>query len=216
MFDKKPRLALEGTIAAAGFASGDRFVVGVWERGPLGPMNDVMWAGPAGKRTLLAPSDEVARFVGGVYRFDYVQVVNFEVRSDDSSLEVRAGPLEMRLDAGKPARIFTLRPLWLARSPTWVRLEDLVLRPLVGRLVLKGARGVRSYGWTASGVREWYRIYGYRPVVAARAALDGRDLGDLRPLEPPARFGVSEFPRRPALVRCSPLLEGAERFLPEV
>jgi hypothetical protein len=38
-------------------------------------------------------------------------------------------------------------------------------------------------------------------------------LGALGPLDPPAGFGFSEFPRRPAIVRCSPLLEGAERFL---
>jgi hypothetical protein len=214
MFDTGKRVSLEGVIAAAGFASGDRFVVGSWSSGPLGPMADVMWADPAGVRTLLAPSEEVARFVGGVYEFDDVRVTDMQVRRSDAGLSVTAGPLEMVLESGSPHRLFALRPRWLARSPLWVRIEDLLLRPVIGALVLRGAANVRSYGRTASGVREWYRIDSYRPVVCGRATLDGRDLGPLRPLEPAARFGVSEFPTRPALVECSPLLEGAERFLP--
>ena len=214
MFDKKPRVALEGTIGAAGFATGDRIVVGIWENGPLGPMIDVMWADPGGKRTLLAPSEATARFIGGVYDFDEIAVVQVSGRSEPDRLEVTAGPLAIELSAGAPLRLFDVRPKRLARSPVWVRLEDVLLRPLVGSLVLGGAPGVRAYGRTKSGVREWYRIDSYRPVISGSARVYGRDLGELRDLHPPVRFGVSEFPTKPALVRCSPLLEGAERFLP--
>jgi hypothetical protein len=211
---RRARIALEGTIAAAGFASGDRFVVGIWERGPLGAMADVMWVNGDGRRTLLAPSDPVAGFVGGVYDFDAVLVVGFEVDVSEASLRMRAGPLELDLFAGPARRWFALRPRALRRSTAWVRIEDAVLRPLVGRFLLQGAAGVRAYGRAPSGVREWYRIDAYRPVVHGWARLDGSDLGALRPLDPPARFGFSEFPRAPAFVRCSPVLEGAERFLP--
>ena len=38
------RFELAGVIGAAGFASGDRVVVGHWHRSPIGPMSDVMWA----------------------------------------------------------------------------------------------------------------------------------------------------------------------------
>ena len=215
MSDKRTRLALEGTIAAAGFSSGDRFVVGVWEEGPLGPMTDVMWANASGRRTLLAPSDDVATFIAGIYRFDRVVVVPVTLRdARPDRLHLLAGALEIELEGGRALRLFALRPRWLARSPTWVRIENAILRPLVAGLVLKGASRVRAYGRTPSGVREWYRIDAYRPVVRGSARLDGEDLGEIAPLHPPAGFGFSEFPRRPALVRCSPLLEGAERFLP--
>ena len=215
MFGRRHRVELDGTIAAAGFASGDRFVVGVWDSGPLGAMTDVMWADPDGKRTLLASGADVAAFVAGVYDFDAVVVLPIEVRSGTGRIEINAGELKLALDGGEPLRVFRLRPRWLARSTTWGRIEDALLRPLVGRVVLGGAGGVRAYGVSPAGVRESYRIYAYRPVVAATARVDGRDLGALRPLQPPARFGFSEFPRRPALVRCSPVLEGAEQFLPE-
>jgi hypothetical protein len=56
-------------------------------------------------------------------------------------------------------------------------------------------------------VREWYRADGYRRVVAAEASLAGRDLGRLVPFPEPARFGFSEPPRHPAVVRVRPLLE---------
>ena len=65
---------LAGVIASAGFASGHRIVVGSWKRGPLGPMNDVMWARPDGTRVLIAPSAEVAEFVTSIYRFDEVVI----------------------------------------------------------------------------------------------------------------------------------------------
>jgi hypothetical protein len=211
---RRARILLEGTIAAAGFASGDRFVVGLWDEGPLGAMADVMWAGRDGARTLLAPSEPVAAFVGGVYDFDAVAVTPIDVHHSETSLALRAGPLELDLGAGPARRLFALRPRFLRRSTTWVRVEDALLRPLVGGLVLRGAAGVRAYGRAPSGVREWYRIDSYRPVVRGAARLDGADLGALGPLEPPARFGFSEFPRAPAFVRCSPVLEGAERFLP--
>jgi hypothetical protein len=209
-----PVLELNGRIAASGFGSGDRFVVGLWDEGPLGAMTDVMWANPAGRRTLLAPDRGVAEFVGGIYDFDEVRVVTCaRVHRSAQGLALSAGPLELEMEPGPSVRLFGLRPAWLRRRRAWVRFEDALLRPLMGELVLRGARGVRSYGVSPSGVREWYRIEGYSPARRARASLDGTDLGDMGPLVPAVRFGFSEFPREPAFVRCSPLLSGAERFL---
>ena len=214
MFDKhKSRIRLEGRIAAAGFASGDRFVIGLWSRGPLGPMLDVMWARPDGTKVLLASSQEVAVFVGGVYEFDEVRVIEARAGSSNERVEVDAGPLHVELRTGPPLKAFGLRPRFLRRRATWVRVEDALLRPLAGRFLIGGGSGVRLYGRSPSGVKEWYCIDAYRPVVSARATLEGKDLGPLVPLDPPAYFGFSEFPRRPAVVDCAPLLEGAERFL---
>jgi len=208
MFVRQPRVRLKGTIAATGFASGDRFVVGLWDDGPLGPMIDVMWARPDGRRVLLAPDQRVARFVGGIYEFDEVQVAPMTHRRDGNTLHVKADDVRLALRGGRPNRIFNLRPKFLRRSPLWVRIEDLVFRPLVGRFVLRGAGSVRAYGRTKSGLREWYCVDAYRSLIAATGTVGGRDLGDMRPLDPPVRFGFSEFPRVPALVDCAPLLEG--------
>jgi hypothetical protein len=216
MFDKRSLVCLEGRIAASGFSSGHRFVVGAWDEGPFGAMTDVMWADPRGRRRLLAPSEEVARFVGGVYDFDEVAVVDFEVaQGSDHHIELRAGSLDIDLEAGRSLRLFSLRPRWFRRSRWWVRVEDALLRPLAGALVLQGAEGVRAFGVSPSGVTEWYRIDAYRPLVRARASLGGRDLGEMGPLDPPAGFGFSEFPRAPALVSCSPVLAGADSYLPQ-
>lgn len=210
----KPRIRLEGHIAAAGFASGDRFVVGLWDRGPLGPMTDVMWARPDGRKVLLASAPEVAAFVGGVYGFDETLVVQTSVKRSRAAIVVAAGPLRVDLEMSSPLRLFSLRPRFLRRSALWVRIEDLLFRPLAGRLLLGGASRVRLYGRSPSGVREWYCIESYRKIRFASATIDGRDLGPLAPLDPPAHFGFSEFPRRPAVVGCAPLLEGAEAYLP--
>lgn len=214
MFDKRARrIRLEGRIAAAGFASGDRFVAGLWERGPLGPMIDVMWAQPDGTKVLLASNRAVADFVGGVYEFDEVRVVEAGSRTTDGTIHVAAGDLSLALQGGTPVKLLRLRPRFLRRLAVWVRFEDLVFRPLAGRWLIGGGGGVRLYGRSPSGVREWYCIDSYRPVTSGRATLGGRDLGPLTRLDPPAHFGFSEFPSRPAIVGCAPLLEGAERFL---
>jgi hypothetical protein len=64
----------------------------------------------------------------------------------------------------------------------------------------------QSRGVTPSGVQEWYRADEYRRVEAGQGNLDGRDLGPVRPFPEPARFGFSEPPRCPSMVRVRPLL----------
>jgi hypothetical protein len=67
--------------------------------------------------------------------------------------------------------------------------------------------GVRTYGVTATGVREWYRADRWRPVVGGAATLDGVDLGPIGPVDPPCRFNFSEPPTRPSITDVRPLLE---------
>ena len=189
------RVQLRGRIGAAGFASGDRIVVGAWESGPLGPMIDVMWARPDGERVLLAPSARVADFVTSLYRFDRVEVVDVRGGWRDERLEVDAGGLGMRLVAGRGRRI----PVGALRPPWFTRFVEAP----VARLTL----GVRLYGVTPTGAREWYRADRWRPVVSGSATLDGVDLGVLGPLAPPCRFGFSEPPARPSVTEVRPLLE---------
>jgi hypothetical protein len=189
------RVELAGRIGAAGFASSDRVVVGVWDSGPLGPMTDVMWARPDGERVLLAPTDAVADFITSAYRFDRVEVVDVQTRPDERAIDVVAGPLAIRLVAGAgwrlpPAR---LRPPWFTRF-----VEAPVAHVLMG---------VRTYGVTPTGVREWYRADRWCPVVDGAATLDGVDLGAIGPVDPPCRFNFSEPPRRPSITAVRPLLE---------
>ena len=196
----------------AGFASGDRVVIGIWDAGPLGPMVDVMWARPDQRRILLAPDDDVATFVSGLYRFEEVRVVPIDVRvRERDRVSIVAGRLEVELRAGRASKLFGLRPRFLRRSPAWARIEDAVFRPLVGRVVLGGAADTRVYGVGPSGSRQWYCIESYRPVIEGRASLDGVDFGPLGPLTPRVGFGFSDFPERPAFVECAPVIETPAR-----
>ena len=181
----------------------------MWESGPLGPMVDVMWSKPDGTRVLLAPDDDAAAFISGIYGFDETKVVPFRAQRSSGGFRVVAGDLELEGELGRPHRLFMLRPRGLRRSLWWVRVEDVLARVL-GRFVIGGARGVRLRGVTPGGAREWYRIDGYRPVVTARGSLGGEDLGPLTDLRPDVGFGFSGFPTKPAFVTCSPVLEGAE------
>ena len=185
---------LEGYIAGAAFTSGHRFVVGIWEHSPLGPMSDVMWAPPDGERVLLVGREEVGAFISAVYRFDRVERRSLETRWHGSTLHVDAGDLEVTLECGRDWSI----PLAALRSRgTFRGVEAFVARRLLG---------VRTFGTSPTGVFEWYRADGYRRVVDARATLAGDDLGSLCRFRTPVGFGFSEPPRRPSVVRVRPLL----------
>ncbi|MFN2503037.1 MAG: hypothetical protein ABR540_02190 [Acidimicrobiales bacterium] len=157
-------------------------------------MADVMWATPDGRRRLVAPTEEVARFVFSVYRFDEVVVTPLSAVVDGRSLVVSAPELELELTAraGRGWAVPLPGAPWLTRH---------VAGPVARRLM-----GVRTYGVTNTGVREWYRARWYRPLNEARAVLRGSDLGRFGPVEPPGGFGFSEPPRRPSMVWVRPLL----------
>lgn len=194
------RHRMEGIIAACGFASGDRVVVGQWARSPVGPMADVMWAAPDGTRTLFAPSDRVAAFVTAVYAFDEVVVIPLSTAGDGRSIRVDIGEAapssarSVRMEAGPGWHLpLRHRPPWFTR---W--LEAPVARVLMG---------VRPHGVSPRGVKEWYQATTWRPVTTAHATIDGHDLGRPGPIDPPCRFGFSEPPPRPSITEVRPLLE---------
>jgi hypothetical protein len=193
---------MKGVIAAAGFASGDRFVVGHWSDTPLGPITDVMWAQPDGSRVLLVPDVPSGEFISSIYTFDAVRIVPTSANGGDRWIEVTAGPVELQLKAGVGWRIPFPRPPWFTRL-----VEDPIAR---------AALGVRTYGRSPSGVRTWYRADVHRPVTAGWATIDGRDLGAFGPLEPACGFGFTEAPRRPSVVSVRPLLEDPSGRLDEV
>lgn len=187
------RVAMRGVVSSAGFESGDRFVCGNWLESPIGAFTDLMWSSSKGHRTLFVASEAALDFVSGIYAFDGVEVEPVAAHLAGHSLDVEVGPIELHLQGGWP------RPIPFGRSSAFVRF--------VHGPVAFVAMGVRTFGVSPMGVREWYRADVYRRVVAGAARVDGRDLGALAPLVPPVRFGFSEPPRRSSMVWLRPLLE---------
>jgi hypothetical protein len=199
----------EGHIMGASFATGDRLVAGRWFRSPFGAFADVMWCRPDGRRVLLAPDERVRDFVAGHYAFDELTLGDVRVeRTSDGAIEATAGPVRLRLRLRRPGAASTLlaiRPRSLRTWRPWIALEDRVLRPMVQPLF--DATGVRTTGVTLAGAREWYAIHDLREADA-EAWIDGVDLRAPSAC-PPAGFGFSEFPQRPAIVRVTSMFAGA-------
>jgi hypothetical protein len=205
---RRALLRFDGHILGAAFTSGDRFVLGRWPISPLGGFADVMWARPDDERILLAGSVPVLDFVGRHYRFDRREHAVVKIGLEAGCrIRVVAGPLRMELEvgpAGAASRLLRMRPRRLRERPSWIAVEDALLRPLIAPWI--GARGVRTRGVTSAGTREWYAIHDLRPVVRGRATVDGHDLGPVTRARE-AGFGFSEFPGRAALVRVTALFE---------
>jgi hypothetical protein len=169
-------------------------VVGNWSDSPFGAFADVMVEQPDGHRLLLAPTEEVARFVGGVYTFDEVRVTAVVVRREPGSLRVDAAPLEAEVGIGARTplgRLLRVVPDRVATSTAWATAVD----PIARRL----RSGVRTRGETPGGT-EHYGATDEWSVLAVEASWDGHDLGGLADVVPPVRFGFSSSPARPSLV----------------
>jgi hypothetical protein len=201
---RRHRDRFTGWIAGLGTASGHRFVVGHWPRSPYGAVTDVMAEDPTGHRTLYAPTPQLAAFLTAAYRFDDVQVAPCGARRSGPDWMVQGGPLRLSFTTGRRTLLgWLLRavPTPLARTTWWVGLLDLPARRLLP--------GVRTRGHTRDGRRQWYGAHDLHQLVAATATLSGRDLGALRPVHPPVRFGFGSAPSRPSLVRLTTMIEAA-------
>ncbi len=188
------RFALRGVITSVGFQSGDRLVVGAWPTSPIGPLYDVMWARPDGTRVLVASDQNAADFIGAIYDFDEVRLVEVAVKMGRHSLDVWAGPIMLSVAAGRaiPLPFGPLRRPWFAK-----RIE----RPVAEALL-----GVTTWGVTSRGVRQWYMADQVRIIRYAAASIDGRDLGAFGPVDPPVGVGITEPPKIPTMVKVRPLL----------
>ncbi len=189
------RWLFDGEIAAFGTTSGHRIVVGRWPVSPFGPISDVMIETPDGTRLLIAPSDEVARFVASTYRFDCVDVAPVEVIRQPGRVAVVAGRLRADLIVGPRGWLGLLLrtvPRRVATAPAWATLVDPVVRAVLP--------GVRTRGSAGAGRREWYGAWDLQPLVSVTASWQGSDLGTLAEVRPPVRFGFGSTPRRPSIV----------------
>lgn len=185
----------EGHIAGIGTASGTRLVIGRWDSSPFGSFTDVMLEDAAGGRTLLAPSREIADYVGATYTFDDVVLVPITSSLQDSRLVVDAGDLQVQAEVGPVTllgRLLGVLPPRLATHPRWLAL----INPVASLLV----RGVATAGSAGHGRTEYYGVTSARAVGGVTATWGDSDLGALAPLQPPVRFGFSSAPPRPQLV----------------
>ena len=190
-----PERLFEGRIAGFGTASGTRIVMGDWRSSPFGAFADVMVEQPDGTRILLAPTDEVANDVSTTYAFDRVVTTRVSVTQDQAGVHIDAGPLSVVLGLGGRTRLgWALRclPRRLAVNRRWLSCIAPVV-PLI-------AHGVRVTGSAGNGRREWYGATDVHRIVTACASWDGDDLGELRRVEPPPRFGFSSTPALPCIV----------------
>ncbi|AZZ53957.1 hypothetical protein [Rathayibacter festucae] len=189
------RLRFSGRIAGFGTASGTRIVLGLWESTPFGAFADAMVERADGHRLLIAPTDEVADFIGSTYSFDEVRLAPVAWHRVAGGIEATAGPLSLALRLGgltRLGRLLRVVPRPLAEHPAWLT----AISPVASVLV----RGVSTAGSAGHGKREYYGVRAIRSILGVTASLDGADLGALGPLSPPARFGFSSAPATPAIV----------------
>lgn len=186
---------LDGLIAAAGFSSGDRVVIGRWDDSPIGPFNDVMWAEADGWRTLFVANDRARDFVTAVYEFDSVIIAPMlEVQWQPGArstgvLRASWANAEVEFVVGRAAS-FPPRPAWFTQ-----RIEG---------PIAKRAMNVDTYGLSPTGVYEWYRTRRIRRILRGWAVVGGRDLGDLGPPLPAVDFGFSEPPPFASVTEIAP------------
>ncbi|MFI9615261.1 hypothetical protein ACIHCM_26900 [Streptomyces sp. NPDC052023] len=193
---RRVRLRFDGWIAGIGTSSGTRVVVGHWPASPFGPFSDVMLERADGRRLLMAPSPEIARFVAATYVFDDVRVVPVRVQVAGGEWTVTAASLTLRFAAGRRGflgRLLSAVPPALAARPAWAT----AMAP-AARLM-----GVRTRGSARDGRREWYGAQDLRGITAAAATYEGENLGSLARVEPPVRFGFGSTPSKPCVVRVT-------------
>ena len=196
------RERFEGRIAGVGSTSGVRVVVGRWDASPWGAFADVMIEDAAGHRVLLAPSERVRDFVAATYSFDEVVIEPVSVVDTADGWKVSTPSLSLRLVVGGRTplgALLGLVPARLATAPAWCGAID-----PVARVVMKG---VRTRGTAGNDRREWYGATSVVSVDALTGTWRGEDLGELRPVDPPCRFGFSSTPARPSVTSVVTTIE---------
>jgi hypothetical protein len=191
----------DGWISGLGTRAGRRIVVGHWLHSPLGPFTDVMTEDADGHRTLLAPGEEVARYVGETYAFDEVVVTPVVHTTRDGRRQVVAGPLECAWRVGRRTPLGLLLravPPVVGTDPRWLAALDPIARRVLP--------GVRTAGSAGHDRREFYGARDVHRIGGAVVRWDGRDLGGLAPVRPPVRFGFGSAPATPSHVRITTLV----------
>lgn len=184
-----------GEIAAFGTTSGDRIVIGRWERSPLGAFTDVMHESASGCRTLHAPTRTVADYVCATYEFDDLVTGPIDARRAATTLSVMSDAWTISIVFGpRTALGWALRsvPRPVAVAPWWCRTVDPIARRVVP--------GVRTRGTARAGRVESYGARDQHAITDVAAVFGETYLGGLADVDPPVHFGFSSPPRRPSVV----------------
>ena len=205
------RQRFRGQIAGVGSTGGVRVVIGWWHESTFGPFADAMVERADGHRLLIAPSAQVADLVSSTYVFDEIRLEPVEVALHPApALECGSGrqsnhfrtqgweftspSLALTLEIGDRmplGHLLRLVPGALSASPAFATAVDPVARVVM--------HGVRTRGQARGGRREYYGASDMHAVTSMTGVLDGIPLGDLRPVDPPCRFGFSSTPRSPSV-----------------
>jgi uncharacterized membrane protein len=174
----------KGRITSSGFESGDRIVVGAWNESPFGEFADIMWAKKDGSRILIAPTKEVADYVDAMYSFDEILIQDIEVIQLERSLSVACDSMKLDFEWNRGW------PIPFKRSLFFIATVEL----LFARIFF----GTQTHGVTKNQRKEWYAIDRVSKLTKASATIGGTNVGDLRPLSEPCKFGFSEAPKKPS------------------
>jgi hypothetical protein len=176
---------------------GVRVVIGRWPVSPFGPVADAMVEDPAGRRVFIAQNEALAAYVGSIYSFDDVIVGSVACERSPDRLRFRGGPLRLDVALGRRDvlgwALHTV-PHRVATNDTWVTFTDVIARGLL--------RGVRTRGTTPGGT-EFYAATDRHRVRGIKGTWNNTELGDLRDVDPPVRFGFSSTPRQPSIVEVT-------------
>jgi len=167
---------------------------------PFGPVADAMVEDPAGRRVFIAQDETLAAYVSSIYSFDAVIVGPVECERSRDRLRFRGGPLRLDVSVGHRDPLgWALRtvPHAVATNETWVTFTDVLARVLL--------RGVRTRGSTPGGTESYAATDRHR-VTAINGCWYDRDLGELRDVDPPVRFGFSSTPRQPSIVEVTTIV----------
>lgn len=207
-----------GEIAGVGTTSGTRLVVGAWQDTPYGPFVDVMLEQRDGHRVLLAPTDQVAEVITGLYTFDEVVVGEVTVSASGSWRTVIAPGLVVQFSRGDRTTlgaVLRVVPRRIATSPRYLRALS-----AVAGLVLPA---VRTFGSARDGRRVCYGATDVHRIDRMHGTWRQRQLGQLTAVDPPVRFGFGSTPKTPGVTtvvttvlsgpepRGQPLLRGSAR-----
>ncbi len=187
------RLRFDGDISGIGTSGGTRIVIGHWPRSHLGEFADAMVEFADGERLLIAPSEDVRDFVTATYNFDRTVIAEVTYRSDGSWTHVVAGELKVSFEVGSATllgRMLSVMPRAVVSAPWFCAISDPIACVFL--------RGVRTRGTAGGGRREYYGARGQRRITSATATWQGKDLGDLTPVDPPVRFGFGSTPKAPS------------------
>jgi hypothetical protein len=183
-----------GHIVGLGTTSGTRLVIGIWDESEFGAFADVMIEDSRRYRILIAPTQQIADFVGSTYDFDEVRIEPVAVERGVERWSVHTRSLDTSFRLGGRlglSRLLALVPPPLRRWPRWARLCN----PIAGRIM----PGVQTFGTAGNGRIEWYAARDVRHVTGVQAQWEGTDLGAIAPVTPPVRFGFASAPATPTL-----------------